>query len=65
MMHYLPSIAGVAVLSILITRMLIPISHAVGLLDRPFRSQSSFWGHTIGRRDIYLPLRCDRFSCLS
>ena len=35
MMQYLPSIAGVAVLSILITRALIPISHLMGLLDRP------------------------------
>ena len=35
MLHYLPSIAGVAVLSILITRILIPISYAIGLLDRP------------------------------
>ena len=33
--HHDASIAGVAVLSILITRMLIPLSHAVGLLDRP------------------------------
>ena len=35
MMHYLPSIAGVAVLSILITRTLIPMSHLMGPLDRP------------------------------
>lgn len=35
MMHYLPSLAGVAVLSVLITRMLIPMSHLMGLLDRP------------------------------
>ena len=35
MMQYLPSIAGVALLSILITRLLIPVSHLVGLLDQP------------------------------
>lgn len=35
MLQYLPPIAGVAILSILITRMLIPFSHAFGLLDRP------------------------------
>ena len=35
MMQYMSSIAGVAILSILITRLLIPISHLVGLLDRP------------------------------
>jgi UDP-GlcNAc:undecaprenyl-phosphate GlcNAc-1-phosphate transferase len=35
MMQYLPSIAGVAILSILITRILIPLSHIFGLLDRP------------------------------
>lgn len=35
MMQYIPPIAGVAILSILIIRMLIPLSHAFGLLDRP------------------------------
>jgi integrase len=35
MMQYMSSIAGVAILRILITRLLIPISHLVGLLDRP------------------------------
>jgi len=35
MMQYLPSIAGVAILSILITRMLIPLSYVFGLLDQP------------------------------
>ena len=35
MMQYLPSIAGVAILSILITRILIPLSHVFGLLDLP------------------------------
>ena len=35
MMQYLPSIAGVAVLSVVITRILILHSHLVGLLDRP------------------------------
>jgi len=34
MMHYLPSLAGVAVLSVLITIMLIPMSHLMGLLNR-------------------------------
>ena len=31
----MPSLAGVAVLSVLITRMLIPMSHLMGLQDRP------------------------------
>lgn len=35
MLQYLPPLAGVVILSILITRMLIPVSHVVGLLDRP------------------------------
>jgi UDP-GlcNAc:undecaprenyl-phosphate GlcNAc-1-phosphate transferase len=34
-MHYLPPLAGVAVLSVLITRMLIPMTHLMWLLDRP------------------------------
>ncbi len=35
MMQYLPSLAGVAIISFLLTRMLIPLSHFMGLLDRP------------------------------
>jgi UDP-GlcNAc:undecaprenyl-phosphate GlcNAc-1-phosphate transferase len=35
MVQYLPSLAGVAIVSILLTRMLIPLSHITGLLDRP------------------------------
>ena len=35
MMQYLPSLAGVAIISFLFTRMLIPLSHSMGLLDRP------------------------------
>ena len=55
MMHYLPSIAGVAVLSILITRMLIPLSHAVGLLDRPLgRKVHSGAIPLVGGISIYL-----------
>ena len=55
MMHYLPSIAGVAVLSILITRMLIPLSHAVGLLDRPLgRKVHSGAVPLVGGISIYL-----------
>ena len=55
MMHYLPSIAGVAILSILITRMLIPISHAVGLLDRPLgRKVHSGAIPLVGGISIYL-----------
>ena len=55
MMHYLPSIAGVAVLSILITRMLIPLAHAVGLLDRPLgRKVHSGAVPLVGGISIYL-----------
>jgi UDP-GlcNAc:undecaprenyl-phosphate GlcNAc-1-phosphate transferase len=55
MMHYLPSIAAVAVLSILITRMLIPLSHAVGLLDRPLgRKVHSGAIPLVGGISIYL-----------
>ena len=55
MMHYLPSFAGVAILSILITRMLIPFSHVVGLIDRPTERKT----HTgavplVGGISIYL-----------
>jgi UDP-GlcNAc:undecaprenyl-phosphate GlcNAc-1-phosphate transferase len=35
MIQYLPSLAGVALLSFAFTKLLIPISHATGLLDRP------------------------------
>ncbi len=35
MMQYLPSLAGVAIVSFIITRSLIPLSHIAGLLDRP------------------------------
>ena len=35
MMQYLPSLAGVALLSFLVTHLLIPISHLTGLIDRP------------------------------
>ena len=35
MIRYLPSLAGVALLSFAFTKLLIPISHATGLLDRP------------------------------
>ena len=35
MIQYLPSLAGVACLSFIMTRMLIPISHITGLVDRP------------------------------
>ena len=40
MMQYIPPIAGVAVLSILMIRMLIPLSHVFGLLDRPGRRKT-------------------------
>ena len=54
-MHYSPSIAGVAVLSILITRMLTPISHAVVLLDRPLgRKVHSGAVPLVGGISIYL-----------
>ena len=35
MMQYLPSLAGVAIVSFIITRSLIPLSHIAGLLYRP------------------------------
>lgn len=35
MIQYLPSLAGVALLSFAFTKLLIPISHATGLLDHP------------------------------
>ena len=35
MIQYLPSLAGVALLSFAVTKLLIPISHATGLLDHP------------------------------
>jgi UDP-GlcNAc:undecaprenyl-phosphate GlcNAc-1-phosphate transferase len=35
MIQYLPSLAGVALLSFAFTKLLIPISHAAGLLDHP------------------------------
>ena len=35
MTQYLPSIAAVALISFVITRILIPVSHTVGLLDHP------------------------------
>ena len=55
MMQYMTSIAGVAVLSILITRLLIPISHVVGLLDRPSgRKAHSGAVPLIGGISIYL-----------
>jgi UDP-GlcNAc:undecaprenyl-phosphate GlcNAc-1-phosphate transferase len=55
MMQYLPSLAGVAIVSFLLTRMLIPLSHITGLLDRPDRRKA----HTgsiplIGGISIYL-----------
>ena len=55
MMQYLPSLAGVAIVSFLLTRMLIPLSHFTGLLDRPDRRKA----HTgsiplIGGISIYL-----------
>ena len=55
MMQYLPSLAGVAIISFLLTRMLIPLSHFMGLLDRPDNRKA----HTgsiplIGGISIYL-----------
>ncbi len=35
MVQYLPSLAGVALISFAFTKLLIPLSHATGLLDRP------------------------------
>ena len=35
MVQYLPSLAGVVLISFAFTKLLIPISHATGLLDRP------------------------------
>ena len=55
MMQYLPSLAGVAFVSILLTRMLIPLSHAVGLLDRPNKRKSHVGSiPLIGGISIYL-----------
>lgn len=55
MMQYLPSLAGVAIISFLFTRMLIPLSHFTGLLDRPDKRKA----HTgsiplVGGISIYL-----------
>jgi len=55
MMQYLPSLAGVAVVSFLLTRMLIPLSHITGLLDRPDRRKDHIGSiPLIGGISIYL-----------
>lgn len=55
MMHYLPSLAGVAALSFLIIRLLIPISHTIGLLDRPSKRKNHSGAiPLIGGISIYL-----------
>ena len=43
MIQYLPSLAGVAFISFLLTRMLIPLSHLVGLLDQPDKRKTHTW----------------------
>jgi UDP-GlcNAc:undecaprenyl-phosphate GlcNAc-1-phosphate transferase len=55
MMQYLPSLAGVAIISFLITRLLIPLSHTFGLLDRPDRRKAHIGSiPLIGGISIYL-----------
>jgi hypothetical protein len=47
MIQYLPSLAGVALLSFAFTKLLIPLSHSTGLIDRPdSRKQQSLGGRT-------------------
>jgi UDP-GlcNAc:undecaprenyl-phosphate GlcNAc-1-phosphate transferase len=40
MMQYLPSLAGVAALSFIIIKLMIPLSHSIGLLDRPSKRKN-------------------------
>lgn len=55
MMQYLPSLAGVAFISFLLTQMLIPLSHLVGLLDRPDKRKAHIGSiPLIGGISIYL-----------
>ena len=40
MVQYLPSMAGVAVLSVIVNIILMPHTHLMGLLDRPTDSEA-------------------------
>jgi UDP-GlcNAc:undecaprenyl-phosphate GlcNAc-1-phosphate transferase len=55
MLQYLPSLAGVAIVSFLLTRLLIPLSHFTGLLDRPDNRKAHIGSiPLIGGISIYL-----------
>ncbi len=55
MMQHLPSLAGVAALSVLIIKLLIPLSHSIGLLDRPCKRKNHSGAiPLIGGISIYL-----------
>ena len=61
MMQFMPSLARVAFISFLLTQMLIPLSHLVGLLDRPDKRKAHIGSiPLVGGISIYLSvLFCD------